>query len=135
MWKKEVRRNWAKIALEEFCVQIGVAFPVAFESALDNCSSTLDPYPDYRWVILENKRIPFGVLHLVPPLPSLKPTLWEEWFVDEGQLHHHVLRNHPHEGATDIWHGELADIEHPREVLGIQWHHFNDQDLRPVKYR
>ncbi len=135
MWKEDVRKNWARIALEEFCAHIGVAFPFVFEKALEYCSSPLDPYSDYRWVIIESSHIPFGVLHLVPPLASLEPTLWEEWFMDRGGLHHHVLRNHPHERATDIWSGELSDVEHPREVLGLQWHHFNDADLRPLKYR
>ncbi len=135
MWKAEVRQSWRMIGLEEFCAQIGVAFSFAFEGALENCNSQLDPYLHYRWVVLENSRIPFGVLHLVPPLASPNPMLWEEWFVDEGRLHHHVLRNHPHDRATDIWSGELSDTDHPREVLGLQWHHFNDEDPRPVKYR
>ena len=135
MWKEDVRQNWAKINLERFCVQIGVDFASAFEGSLDLCHAPLNPYPQYNWVITENLRIPSGVLHLVPPQVGTDPTLWEEWFAIEGHLHHHVLRNHPHEPATDIWQGDLSDSEHPREVLGFQWHHFNDLDLRPMRYR
>lgn len=135
MWKVDVRQTWENIKLEEFCAQIGVAFSSSFDGALELCDELVDPYPHYRWVITESTQIPLGVLHLAPPRVGIEPTLWEEWFVAEGQLHHHVLKNHADELATDIWRGELSDTEHPREVLGCQWHYFNDVDLRPVRYR
>lgn len=136
MWKADVRRSWARINLEEFCAQIGVDFLNVFNSALEQSSASADPYPQYQWTITESSRLSFGVLHLVPPFVSDLPTLWEEWFIDDdGQIHHHLLRNHPHELATDVWQGELLDTDHPREVLGIQWHHSNDADLRPLRYR
>lgn len=135
MWKEEVRQSWTSIRLEKFCAQIGVDFASAFDGPLDHCNSPLNPYPQYRWVVTENIRIPSGVLHLVPLQVGVDPTLWEEWFVAEGQIHHHVLRNHPNEHAIDIWQGELFDTEHPREVLGFRWHYFNDVDFRPVRYR
>jgi hypothetical protein len=135
MWKEDVRKIWADINLEKFCLQVGIDFSKSFNRALELSAASADPYPEHQWAITENSRIPFGVLHLVPPSVSNLPTLWEEWFLEDGQLHHHVLRNHAHELATQIWHGELSDTDHPREVLGIQWHHSNDVDLRPVRYR
>ena len=135
MWKEDVRQSWTKIKLAEFCARIGVDFASAFYSPLEICTAPLNPYPEYRWVMTENIRMPSGVLHLVPSQVGIDPTLWEEWFEAEGHLHHHVLRNQPHERAIDKWQGDFFDTEHPREVLGIQWHHFNDVDLRPTRYR
>ena len=135
MWKATVRMSWASINLENYCAQIGVDFSKAFNDPVELCKAPQDPYLDYRWVIIENRHIPFGVLHLVPLHVGDLPALWEEWFLDAGQHHHHVLKNHPHERATDIWQGEYSDTEHPQEVLGTRWHHSNDSDLRPLRYR
>lgn len=134
-WKEHVREIWRDIDLENFCASVGIDFSNIFAGSLELSTAEVDPYLHYRWVIMENHRLPHGVLHLVPPLVGNLPTLWEEWFLDESHLHHHVLRNHAHDLATDLWRGNTSDSEHPREVLGIQWHHSNDADLRPVRFR
>ena len=135
MWKADVRKSWAEINLEDFCSRVGIDFASTFDQPLRLCSASSDPYPLYRWVITENRTIAFGVLHLVPPIVGDDARLWEEWFVRDEQFHHHVLRNHEHAFATDTWQGAPSDTEHPAQVLGIRWHHSNDTDLRPTKYR
>ncbi len=135
MWKEEVSLTWTQIKLEQFCELSGVDFSSAFRMPLDLCVGQANPYPLYRWLVTENPRITSGVLHLVPLRVDVNPALWEEWFVTEGQIHHHILMNHPHEQATDSWQGDFHDTEHPREVLGFHWHYFNDIDLRPMRYR
>jgi len=134
-WKEEVHEAWRSINLEGFCAQIGIDFQSNFERSLQSSEAKSNPYPQYRWEILPNTRIQTGVLHLVPPSMDDLSTLWEEWFIEEEKIHHHVLRNHPHDLATGTWFGESADTDHPREVLGIHWYHSNDADLRPIRFR
>lgn len=134
-WKEEVRKAWRSIDLEGFCDRVGIDFHNNFEKPLHMSVAESNPYPQYRWEILPNTRIQTGVLHLVPSFTGDLPALWEEWFIDKEKIHHHVLRNHPHDLATDTWFGEGADIDHPKEVLGITWHHSNDADLRPIRFR
>ena len=134
-WKEHVRRAWQAIGLEEFCANIGINYQSAFEDCLNSTSANANPYSQYRWEILRNSTIPSGVLHLVPIMVATRPALWEEWFLQADQIHHHVLRNHPYLRATDYWIGDETDTDHPKEVLGIRWHHFNDADLRPTEFR
>ena len=135
MWKEEVRELWRSIDLEGFSSQIGINFQSNFEGSLRMSTLLDNPYPQYRWNILPNTRVRTGVLHLVPSSISDLPTLWEEWFIEEERIHHHVLRNHPHNLATGTWFGERADIDHPKEVLGMHWYYSNDVDLRPTRFR
>lgn len=135
VWKEQVRENWRDIDLEKFCGHAGIEFHKNFEISLNSSDATTNPYDHYRWEILDGGRIQHGVLHLVPHSVTELPALWEEWFLDEGLIHHHVLRNHPHHLATDTWLGDVDDTEHPRQVLGAMWHYSNDSDLRPVGFR
>lgn len=134
-WKEEVHEVWRSINLEGFCTQVGIDFQSNFERSLQSSQAKNNPYLHYRWEILPNARIQTGVLHLVPSFVGDLPTLWEEWFVEEEEIHHHVLRNHLHDVATGTWFGESTDTDHPKEVLGINWHHSNDVDLRPAAFR
>ena len=132
-WKREVSAQWSAAEVAEFCAHIGIDFESTFADSLASAAHSHNPYAGYRWEIMQSSRIKPGVLHLVPPLVSAEPTVWEEWFFVDGQMHHHVLRNHSHAQATQTWQGK--DDEHPAEVHNVLWHHFNDADLRPSAFQ
>jgi hypothetical protein len=59
--------------------------------------------------------------------------LWEEWFFVDGEMHHHVLRNHEYPEGAQTWQGH--DDENPTEVLDRLWHHHNCENLIPTLIR
>lgn len=132
-WKEAVIERWQEIDLPEFCATIGIDYDAAFLAPLSALTAAENPYADYRWEIMQNARIKPGVLHLIPFQVTAEATVWEEWFFVDGEFHHHVLRNHEHLEGTDTWQGN--DSEHPIEVHDVLWHHHNDGDLRPSRYR
>lgn len=136
-WKTELQAQWEVINLSNFCAEIGIDYQSAFVDSLARSNSPA--YEGYVWEILPNTKINQGVLHGYPA-SSLRdrpdaPVIWEEWFFVDGEMHHHVLANFANDRATDTWQGDSSDVDHPAEVLNIQWRHFNDAKLIPYYFQ
>jgi hypothetical protein len=149
-WKQELEQCWLDLELPLFLTQIGVDFEESFLSPLRAYTGETNPYQDYYWTFFRLDRLPPGVFHAAPKSPVLQnsPAIWEEWFIEpvagseRSEGHHHTMRNHPTlpsnlpTGQPLIsWRSPENDIEHPREVLDIYWHYFNDKDSRPFLLR
>ena len=132
-WKLALAERWIEIGADQLLAAINVDFEKEFLGALAESTATEDPYADYEWVIFKHHAIEPGILHAAPLSVTSEPALWEEWFFVDNEMHHHELRNHPHEGEEHQWKGH--DTEHPEVVLDIQWHYINDKDLRPFLLR
>ena len=132
-WKRSLADRWIELGADRLLAAINVDFEREFLSALAQSPATSNPYDEYEWVIFKHHAIQPGVLHAAPLKVSDEPTLWEEWFFVDGEMHHHELRNHAHDGEEHQWKGN--DTEHPDVVLDVQWHYINDKDLRPYLLR
>ncbi len=132
-WKLALVERWLEIGADELLEAIGIDFEIFFLSPLQASGAAENPYREYEWVIFQHPTIKPGVLHAAPLVVSEQPALWEEWFFVDEQMHHHELRNHPHDGEEEMWKGH--DDLHPAVVLDIQWHYINDGDLRPYLLR
>ena len=132
-WKLSLAQRWLELGTDELLAAIKVDFEKEFLGALKASSAASDPYAAYEWVIFKHHAIQPGVLHAAPLSVTSEPTLWEEWFFVDEEMHHHELRNHPHPGEEHQWKGH--DDEHPEVVLDVQWHYINDPDLRPFLLR
>ena len=132
-WKRALAERWIAIGADELLAAIQVDFEKEFLGSLAASSAESDPYAEYEWVIFKHHAIQPGVLHAAPLSVTQAPTLWEEWFFVDNEMHHHELRNHPHPGEEHQWKGH--DDEHPAVVLDVQWHYINDPDLRPFLLR
>jgi len=132
-WKLALATRWLELGADQLLADINVDFQRAFLDALAASQSESNPYAEYEWVIFKHHAIQPGVLHASPLRVTEEPTLWEEWFFVDDQMHHHELRNHPHDGEEHQWKGH--DNEHPEVVLDVQWHYINDADLRPYLLR
>ena len=86
-------------------------------------------YHTHQWVASESSQVG-PVLNAIPDLSKTDQIPWEEWFVVNGQIKHHVLFTRKHEKSNMTWRGEADDLEHPKEVLGIDWYAYND-DPKP----
>jgi hypothetical protein len=140
-WKRNLAMRWVEIGVPTFIDAIGFNFERDFLTPLEASDLASDPYEGYTWYLFNHPRLSPGVLHAHPASVGSNPTLWEEWFheteIDSSDetlprrfiQHHHLLRNHPHEGEEGQWRG--IDDEHPAQVLDISWHYINSSNPTP----
>lgn len=142
-WKLEVEKVWLDLEVDVFLKEIGVDFEESFLSPLRASTLEHNPYSGHTWVFFRLQRLLPGVLHAAPiSKVGPSPALWEEWFIEGTENHHHSMRNHkslvipPRAGEPVLhWRSPLNDIEHPETVMDVDWHYFNDADQRPFLLR
>ena len=81
-------------------------------------------YAGHQWIVFENSVVG-TVINAIPPLHLTATIPWEEWFVMDGELRHHILFTEKHESSTMTWEGPIEDEDHPEPVLGRLWHVHN----------
>jgi hypothetical protein len=128
-WKMELAQTWEVAQIAPFLEGLGVDFVDEFISPLQASALPSNPYEGYTWEVLPNSRISPGVLHAYPTNIGSESVIWEEWFLLDGQFHHHILHNYEIDYATEHWKG--VDDDHPAEVCDIQWHLFNNSNRTP----
>jgi len=133
-WKPQQIKLWEELKVSKFFEQIGIDYKKDFLDSLNSFNGD-DPYANHKWLWLANTAVKEGVLHLYPLDTKNSELIWEEWFLYEGALRHHVLSQKPLTLRDGTWSGDARDIDHPKEVLEIKWHYYNDKDLRPLGYR
>jgi hypothetical protein len=133
-WKAAAKRNWLAMGLPEFLESLGVDFDKFFIEAVNKSQLSVDPYDDATWEIWSHSEIPSGVLHCFPKKVEASGVNWEEWFLMDGEIHHHILSNKEFDDATGIWVPQPGDADHPLEILDYSWHYEISDDLRPLKY-
>jgi hypothetical protein len=133
-WKSHQINLWEELKISDFFEKIGVDYQKEFLDSIRQFPGE-DPYVKHKWQWLANSVVKEGVLHLHPINAKNDELIWEEWFLYEGVLRHHVLSQKPLGMRDGTWSGDATDVDHPKEVLEIKWHYFNDKDLRPLGYR
>lgn len=143
-WQDGLENAWLDLELPQFLKEIGVDFEAAFLAPLRASTLETNPYSEHYWTFFRLDRLPPGVFHASPQnqVSQNTPAIWEEWFIEDGVLHHHVMRNHAEipankPAALELinWRSPNNDIEHPLEVLDIDWYYFNDAELTPYLLR
>jgi len=81
-------------------------------------------YAGHQWVVFENSVVG-TVINAIPPLNQTATIPWEEWFVMDGEMRHHILFTEKNESSTMTWQGPMDDEDHPKPVLGKLWHVHN----------
>ena len=93
-------------------------------------SKTAESYADHEWMVIDNSEVGI-VINAIPDITKTDTIPWEEWFIMENEIHHHVLFSLKHEKSTMTWQGEQDDEDHPKQVLGVLWHVYNDMSISP----
>ena len=133
-WIQATKARWLELNAEFFLASIGIDFKSNFLKPISNTNQITDPYANSIWQIIPHSLIPKGVLHCFPKVVTAEKVIWEEWFLMDGEIHHHILSNHSFNSAQGIWTPEPNDADHPIEVLGLSWHYKNSKDLKPTLY-
>lgn len=130
-WISKTYERWAAIGAPKFLEDIGIDFTSQFLETIKSCVLAEDPYDLSKWEIVPHSLIAGGVLHCYPLKIGAARVTWEEWFVMDGEIHHHILSNLSFESEQGVWTPDADDKDHPIEVLGRSWHYENTSDLRP----
>ena len=93
-------------------------------------SKTSEFYSDHQWSVIQNSQVG-PVINAVPDIKIADTVPWEEWFLMNEEIHHHILFLKKHPKSSEVWEGSLDDKEHPKQVLGFTWHVFNEKDVTP----
>lgn len=133
-WKRDLYTSWVESAAPDYLRALGVDYQRDFVSALENATNSANPYSGSIWELIPNSAIPAGVLHCYPKVVEDELVTWEEWFLLDGKIRHHILSNQPFPGAEGVWTPEPGDKDHPTEVLSNSWHYMNSQDHKPALF-
>ena len=87
-------------------------------------------YSNHKWRVIQQSQVG-EVINAVPDISKADSVPWEEWFLMDGNIHHHILFKKKYPKSNMTWEGSLDDKEHPKQVLGILWHIYNEKDLNP----
>jgi hypothetical protein len=130
-WISKTYERWLAIGAPKFLENIGIDFASQFLETIESCDFEEDPYYGSTWEIVPHSLIAGGVLHCYPLAIGNTKVTWEEWFVMDGEIRHHILSNLPFDSEQGVWTPDADDKDHPTEVLGRNWHYQNTSDLRP----
>lgn len=133
-WIQATKKRWQELNAELFLTSIGIDFNSNFIEPISNSNLTADPYLNSIWEIVPHSFVSQGVLHCFPKTVGPEKVIWEEWFLLDSEIHHHILSNHPFYSAEGIWTPKPNDADHPIKVLGRSWHYENSKDLKPTLY-
>ena len=87
-------------------------------------------YSNHEWIVKQNSQVG-SVINAVPDISIADSVPWEEWFLMGGNVHHHILFKKKHPKSNMTWKGSIGDNEHPKKVLGILWHLYNEKNVNP----
>jgi len=87
-------------------------------------------YSDHEWIVIQNSQVG-PVINVVPDISIADSVPWEEWFLMDGILHHHILFKKKYPKSNMTWKGSLDDKEHPKQVLDVLWHVYNEKNVNP----
>lgn len=111
-------------ALNEIGLKSEVVFP----------DTSRNPYVDHEWVVRKNDE--FVVLNAVPKAGKEDHLFWEEWYVHQGEIHHHQLTLWKPLLFTEIWKAPLEDDAlHPPLSFGHSWYVYEDHDMSALLLR
>jgi len=130
-WKLSLNSIWDQENAAAFLKSIGIDFTSAFLDSLHSSTEEHNPYQNHIWQVMASSQIPEGVLHVYPIKIGSTPIIWEEWFLLNGEIRHHMLSNAPLANEDGIWQPEANDTDHPKVVINTKWHYRNSKDLSP----
>lgn len=134
-WTDSFEKKLIIAGIDVACEIMGFPFKELF---IDGCIMEKNPYDDYYWCVYTttDSRVNHSIyIHAIPPLDSTENLPWEEWFVMEGQRHHHVCYKERTEKTVNMVEIPLTDADHPLFTVNKRWFWYIDRDIKPVLYR
>ena len=109
---------------------LDAAKDIGIKSEIFTSTKIAELYSNHKWSVIQNSQVG-KVINAVPDISKADSIPWEEWFLMDGNIHHHILFKKKYPKSNMTWEGSLDDKEHPKQVLGILWHVYNEKDFNP----
>ena len=109
---------------------LDAAKDIGIKSEIFTSTKIAELYLNHKWSVIQNSQVG-KVINAVPDISKADSIPWEEWFLMDGNIHHHILFKKKYPKSNMTWEGSLDDKEHPKQVLGILWHVYNEKDFNP----
>ena len=109
---------------------LDAAKDIGIKSEIFTSTKIAELYSNHKWSVIQNSQVG-KVINALPDISKADSIPWEEWFLMDGNIHHHILFKKKYPKSNMTWEGSLDDKEHPKQVLGILWHLYNEKDLNP----
>jgi threonine dehydrogenase-like Zn-dependent dehydrogenase len=91
-------------------------------------------YAGWTWTVRRCDEFPL-ILNALPPEGRLEELFWEEWFIMDAMVHHHILSIREPVSFEKIYQAPDADEIHPPEVLGKRWYEQDYLNREPVLFK
>ena len=128
---EKFEKTLRKSGVINFAEKIGIDYREVYLKDIDKIKN---PYKDYKWMVRSHSLNGlFGgeVIHAIPPASKIDEMPWEEWFMLDDELYHHVLYSKENNECDKTVVIENGDKDHPKEVTGGTWYYYKDRNLKP----
>ena len=92
-----------------------------------------NPYSEHNWELREGGG--FTVVNAIPDSDKQDRLFWEEWYVHQGEVHHHILSLYKPAHYDEIFVCPESDDIHPSLSFGKTWYVVEDPDMKPILLR
>ena len=113
---------------------LAIAHKLGMDGNLFTDPGMAEFYSNHEWIVINNNEVG-EVINAIPTISRADSIPWEEWFIVDCQIRHHVLFTSKHQKSNMTWEGHPGDKDHPKQVLGMLWHVYNDDNLTPFLNR
>jgi hypothetical protein len=129
---KDLKNELKRKNIDKSFQKLGLDFEELFP---DRLLGRIDKnYGQHQWFVRDVPRFNM-VINAVPSDEKLHDLPWEEWYMLEGTLHHHVLYTKEPEHYDEIFDAPAHDDIHPPRTLVKKWYVIDDRDMSPVLLR
>ena len=112
--------------------RLGLEFENIFHP--DKLAEETNPYQDYEWLVKQPPGFEV-IINAVPPDDLMPDMPWEEWYIQDKALFHHILYLEEPPAYDEIFQAPDYDDIHPPRTLGKKWYVIDDQEMSPLLLR
>lgn len=85
-------------------------------------------YSGWKWTVRKCDEFPI-IINAIPPVEEMEKYFWEEWYMQDKKVHHHILYLIEPDSYDQIFEAPQTDDIHPPEIMSKKWYVLEDQDM------
>ena len=126
---KKLTQYLASIGADNYYSEMNLSINELFLS--DNIQ--INPYSEHNWELRKNDEI--TVVNAIPDSDKQNRLFWEEWYIYQNEVHHHILTLWKPRSYDEIFECPESDDIHPELSFGKRWYVVDDPDMKPMLLR
>jgi hypothetical protein len=126
---KKLTQYLASIGADNYFNEMNLSFNELFLSD----EIQINPYSSHNWEL--HKSGGFTVVNAVPDENMQDKLFWEEWYIGNDEVHHHILTLYKPAHYDEVFVCPVEDDIHPTLSFGKVWYVVEDTDMKPLLLR